>query len=1155
MKLTETHLLKDDPADEDELGTHSKLVTLLAEEIQNSLEGRSIALVGEWGSGKSTVIRLLEKKLLNSEKIEPLIFTYDAWSHQGDSLRRSFLDDLITEFRSRTSSTTGQPYLTPKQKDGFSERIWNRQEITETTTDPVIRRHSLLLLLSLALIPLGARLLEIPSTSSKESVWPSLQTCRNATALFLMAAPIPLIAVFGLINIFGPNWLRRWLFGVKDDNLHFSVLSFFFERVQGKRERKLVKTPVDSIIEFKRIFLDVLTALLAGEQARRLVIIIDNIDRIPAEQAKDFWSTMQTFFGDGGGLERSRSSKYWLVAPFSVNALSFIFQKETAIDVGPEAADATWKARAYIDKSFGMAVHVPPPILANWRDYLLGLLQKAFPKLETEELVEIRELYGITKPEWQVVTPRALKLFVNSLVILYRQRGSEISLPVIATFLNHRDEIAKGGITPTLLSDYERTIVDRPNLLSMIAALHYGVSPEDGNQILFRERIENALRHAQASRLTEIESNEGFTHVLVPVAREIIASTSGGIALARIAATIDQCKAAGSYSLSGVWRQIRQRIATASDWDAFKESPIEGLIAVIRHSPKADLQPTLSALAKSISSSSVDDPPEDTSRPTGAATIWIQTAICIIEAGGADAQPIAIPGSARFKLEILQQLGEWTGDDAAKASITVSNAEEIDNIVAAEIAAKRPLRNPAQFVALVSDVTRLGLTWTATTKAVAARLRDTAIPPAELLPNLTLLVSIASIARHAGALQLIGQLSKQGALTNFLHHNRKALPVRTAIVVATILGNPAFERPEQANQSSEGDKYFNELVGAATLDEKTIQAVAKMFVEQKATSSVYRAGAESTKVGKFCAAVIGAIVKMNVQFDIDPRYIVENGEFLQRHSQLVDAKDFFAKVIRPERLIEVISGDPFEVSRIDLYLATMELAAKLVDGSYFLYLENGIQQLSQSHWKDVLDCKDDFKSDALQLCEALSRQGHRFELSANTNARSAILEKVREVAGGQGDPIEGRETAASVMKLLPAAQQRSLVRDVVDDMAAKGEAAAIQRTLKLFGSQISAEALSDADRVIRRIFNPALRQPDDVSVDWVTRMIESKPNILRDAERDAVDEFELCLRTALADSSLAPTMREGIGRIATVAGIDVSTAESQPEDKDSPEAT
>src|SRR5262245_59391190 len=95
MGLKPTHLLRDDPSPQDEFGTHKRIAALIEREILDAKEGRSIAVVGEWGTGKSTIITLLQQRFLSSAPGETHVFVYDAWSHQGDQLRRAFLDDLV----------------------------------------------------------------------------------------------------------------------------------------------------------------------------------------------------------------------------------------------------------------------------------------------------------------------------------------------------------------------------------------------------------------------------------------------------------------------------------------------------------------------------------------------------------------------------------------------------------------------------------------------------------------------------------------------------------------------------------------------------------------------------------------------------------------------------------------------------------------------------------------------------------------------------------------------------------------------------------------------------------------------------------------------------------------------------------------------------
>ena len=93
-----TLLLADEPADADAFsgGAHQRLASTLAQMVIDEPVGRAVALQGSWGVGKSTVIRLLRKELGDQDDIE--VFAFDAWAHEGDPLRRTFLESLIERF-------------------------------------------------------------------------------------------------------------------------------------------------------------------------------------------------------------------------------------------------------------------------------------------------------------------------------------------------------------------------------------------------------------------------------------------------------------------------------------------------------------------------------------------------------------------------------------------------------------------------------------------------------------------------------------------------------------------------------------------------------------------------------------------------------------------------------------------------------------------------------------------------------------------------------------------------------------------------------------------------------------------------------------------------------------------------------------------------
>ena len=97
-KICRTLLLPDTPAGEDLFGAHDRLANTIVELVVNEDGGKTIGLEGGWGSGKSTVINLIIQKIEKSE--DNLVVLFDAWAHQGDPLRRTFLETLISNIQS-----------------------------------------------------------------------------------------------------------------------------------------------------------------------------------------------------------------------------------------------------------------------------------------------------------------------------------------------------------------------------------------------------------------------------------------------------------------------------------------------------------------------------------------------------------------------------------------------------------------------------------------------------------------------------------------------------------------------------------------------------------------------------------------------------------------------------------------------------------------------------------------------------------------------------------------------------------------------------------------------------------------------------------------------------------------------------------------------
>jgi len=102
QKTCETYLLDDIPAPADafasdgDAGPHQRVADAIADMIESAeVGGKAIGLEGGWGSGKSTLVRFLADRFSNQNNYTVVLF--DAWAHEGDPLRRTFIESIVHE--------------------------------------------------------------------------------------------------------------------------------------------------------------------------------------------------------------------------------------------------------------------------------------------------------------------------------------------------------------------------------------------------------------------------------------------------------------------------------------------------------------------------------------------------------------------------------------------------------------------------------------------------------------------------------------------------------------------------------------------------------------------------------------------------------------------------------------------------------------------------------------------------------------------------------------------------------------------------------------------------------------------------------------------------------------------------------------------------
>lgn len=289
-----------------------------------------VGIEGEWGAGKSNVIEILRNKLKDSY----YFFVFDAWGHQEDLTRRSILEGLLSNLiGDNVLKGTNWPI---ELKDLLSRRIEKQQK-----SIPKISMGVLLSVLGILLIPVTRFMAET--------------YLKSLTDLNTHVGPFQLfVASSILLSSF--SFLLLWIVGSvikakSGDRIKVATELFYLYKGQ-----EIESISTETISEDEPTVLQFTQFLSKVEKAasKKLVIVFDNMDRLPAPNVKEIWSSIHTFFAND-----YNSMKTWAIVPFDNKHICDIFKGESDSD--------KLRADSYIHKTFSIVFHVSPPILSDWK--------------------------------------------------------------------------------------------------------------------------------------------------------------------------------------------------------------------------------------------------------------------------------------------------------------------------------------------------------------------------------------------------------------------------------------------------------------------------------------------------------------------------------------------------------------------------------------------------------------------------------------------------------------------------------------------------------------------------------------------------------------------------------------------------------------------
>jgi hypothetical protein len=533
-----TRLISDEPVAKDNFGSHERVAEAIAELIQTSDGGKAIGLEGGWGSGKTTIVEILCQRFSADKQYYFCLF--DAWAHEGDPLRRTFLESLIDRL-CELKWLEKQDYW-QEQK----EIIAQRREVKETNTEPHLKPLGTLVLFLIAFIPVGIAFLNAGLRDTPNLTIDFRAPLANKFLLGLLLTIGPLLAV--LLGLLVEVTRGRY---AKSPNQGAFLWAMLVNRAITRERTETNKTANSTSVEFEAKFSELMAAALSGK-ARKIVIVLDNLDRIGGAEALKIWSTMQTFLHPRATASADWLKRLWVIMPYDPDGISALWSKSKGDEekkAGPPPAMSDDKilvelastesflitraadkkesggrenpvALSFLDKSFQLRFEVPPPMLSDWHDYLIDIFHEAFPDHKLEDFHNPYRLYAwYLNKRKRLPNPRQIKLYVNQIGVIHRQWGDTFPLSHMAYYVLLRrmnyplvEMVLKGELPEAEVEN----LIDE-NAADNLAALAFNVDVATAKQIVLNNPLRDAFELRSVDKLNELylqHKDNGFWEAL-----------------------------------------------------------------------------------------------------------------------------------------------------------------------------------------------------------------------------------------------------------------------------------------------------------------------------------------------------------------------------------------------------------------------------------------------------------------------------------------------------------------------------------------------------------------------------------------------------------------------------------------------------------------
>lgn len=1126
-----SRFVSDSPPGDDEFpsGAHARVADTLVRIVTSSEGGRAIGLEGTWGSGKSTVVDFVLNQIKNwneSNSPKRFVFVFDAWAHQGDPTRRVFLEELISEL-----AASGKKIIDRGVWNHELEKLRSKRKQTTETKAERLSWVARLTLVALPLYPAGYALIVFGLGATAPSfVMPSFLGGFNVS--YYLAAGIAIIAApYVAALCTWVSWRRglpfrtaKWYLP-KDGKEGRSVIWAFNRQTDHVTVDQLIKEDEATTIEFNAVFDKLIEEARINDH--RVVIVLDNLDRLSDEQIRDVWAIMRNFFASTpGSKRRSILAHVWLVVPIDRNHIETVFGK------GTSQGDRT--TRGFIEKTFEIVLRVPPPLTSNWRLFLERQLAFAFgDKIQKSEIYAIfrfYDLYRVANPT--VITPRAIKAYVNGIVAQAHLSGDAIPIEYQALYVLYKDKISSDV---SKLQD--SSVLDEAVLVSAtdkkwttyLAAAHFNVHPDVALEVLLGPEIEKTLLEGDAGRLNDLSKTNGFELILnslVTSKANLWAQENPGNFF-DIAATLQHVNFVDVGAQSHIWRDLNSKIGLIFSPVVPGRACELGIKAILENSPKIAKANAATGIIRALKLPRTDLPANASEHGSEWFSL-IETAAKEVRDSISEEEfkaifsNISVPSNVQFLIGFAISANESKILDLSKFT-TPHSLQQIATQIVAIVNANPPGETLEQIVASFLKNPEV-VDWSIVVAAIQERLSqaDRKLESATALRFLTLLRSVA--LTQEAAKNSLKKLDEEGVLHSLLLLARNENNIQlSASAVYEIMAQRDGEIAGPAEHPSIGslqaaNEYLASIQAKPENDNEILEGIARIAVQEGRFWHFLRLSLPADKNRNIYRSLLKPLVLNDgvnrlVVSDVLTKY--------DRISEILgnDLEKMFLERFDAFEIDEEISGEKWTAIQPQFLIASKPLRTDHFRTG-IRAVQNGLSRLTTQEWIEALEKE----SNALRLLFTLIELDEA--KTFDTSFYDALRTHAHKVIDGEIVPKRYFASWHALPQRLSSSSQRNFYKDLRDQLVNKAaDADTIVRTLTLFGTEFTEKGdFSQRHDVVRTIIEPLVADAKETSLSTLEEHSGSFARTIRKAavpdRQFLVDRFVTVLAGSDAERKL-----------------------------------